>query len=219
MKIESKTILALLVAASLSACAHAPAPDVAVAPGLQSATPSSVADAEKQRQFESLLDAAKQGDLDAQFVLAQAYEVGNGIEMNLDQAFYWYGKAANAGYVPAQFYFGAMYASSRGTPLDVAKAIYWFRKAADQGYPDALYPVAYAYEFGLGGLQQDNEQALAWYRKAADAGNPFAFLRLAKAYRSGELGLTIDAGQARLFEEKQQAASGGKLMSMPVGKQ
>jgi hypothetical protein len=214
MTIKPSRLLAILLAASLAACAPLPASDEAL-----SVEPAASVATQKQLQLDSLLAAAQQGKVEAQFVLAQAYEVGKGVAMNLDSAFFWYGKAAEAGYVPAQFFLGAMYGSSRGTPLDLPKAIFWYRQAAEQGYPDALYPMAYVYEHGLGGETQNNEQALAWYRKAAETGNAFAFLRLSKAYRFGELGLNVDAEQAGLYAEKQKAAGGAKLISVPVGAQ
>lgn len=168
----------------------------------------------------ALVQAAESGNLDAQFTLAQVYEAGRrGVPVDLAKAFKWYGLAAEAGYVPAQHFLGGMYASSRGTPLNIPKAVYWFQKAADQGYPDSIYPVAYAYENGLGNLPQDNAQALTWYRKSADAGNTFAFQRLAKAYRLGELGLKPDTAQAEYYEARIKLGTGTQLLSMPVGKQ
>lgn len=168
----------------------------------------------------SMQAAADKGDLDAQFALAQAYEVGKfGLQLDQNKAFYWYGKAANAGHVPAQFFYGAMHASSRGTALDVPGAIRWYRKAAEQNYPDALYPMGYVYEYGLGGLPVDGGQAVFWYRKSAESGSVFAYQRLLKAYRNGELGLAPDESQALLFEAKIKLNRGEGLVSMPVGQQ
>ncbi len=198
---------------------------LAVLSGCTSVKPTASAPQDGQIEIASidvsaLQAAANQGDLDAQFALAQAYEVGNlGLPLDQDKAFHWYGKAAHAGYVPAQFFYGAMHASSRGTPLDIPGAIRWYRKAAEQNYPDALYPMGYAYELGLGGLTVDWSQALYWYQKSADAGSVFAYQRLAKAYRNGEFGLTPDEAQALLFDAKTKLNRGEELVSMPVGQQ
>ncbi len=125
-------------------------------------SPGSVAQSPAtEAKWRQLVAAAEAGNPDAQFVLAQAYERGDGVGQSYDKAFPWYTKAANAGHVPAQFFLGAMYASARGTPRDVAKAIYWYRKAAEKGYPDALYPMGYAYEYALGGLPRDYAEALS----------------------------------------------------------
>ena len=208
-----------LTAVLLAGCASAPPRQSTAQP--QPATAAATGTTNPaERTLAELRQAAESGNLDAQFTLAQVYEVGShGVPMDLDKAFKWYTVAAEAGYVPAQHFLGGMYASSRGTALNVAKAIYWFRMAADQGYPDSLYPVAYAYENGLGGLAQDNAQALAWYRKAADAGNTFAFQRLAQAYRLGELGLSPDAEQASQYQARMKLGPNERLLSMPVGKQ
>lgn len=219
MKIISNLSCTLLFAAILSACAQAPLPQPSNS-SHPASTPSAQTAPVDKPGFAALLEAAKQGDLIAQVRVSHAFEMGDGIEKNMAQAFDWMGRAANAGYVPAQYFYGAMHASSRGTSLDVTKAIYWYQKAADQGYPDALYPIAYTYENGLGGYPQDYAQAVAWYRKAAETGNSYAFQRLAAAYRNGELGLAVDAEQADVWDKKFQANSkGGKLLSMPVGKQ
>jgi hypothetical protein len=205
--------LGICVCALLAGCADVPRSD-------SSHSANAMTPAPANGGLAALIQAAESGILDAQFTLAQMYEVGRkGVGMDLPLAFKWYTKAAEAGYVPAQYFLGGMYASSRGTPLDISKAIFWFRKAADQGYTDAIYPVAYAYENGLGDLPQDNAQALAWYRKSADAGNTFAFQRLAKAYRLGELGLTVDAAQAEQYDARIKPGKGAQLMSIPVGKQ
>lgn len=226
MTSKFRTLGALAGAVLLVACASsatvgssgAAAPASEPAPQANAATAMPALAGDDKLQFEALLARAEKGDLDAQFVLAQAYEQGQAMPANAAQAFFWYGKAANAGYVPAQYFLAAMYGSGRGTPMDMAKAVEWFKKAAEQGYPEAIYPLAFAYENGMG-VPLDSSLALAWYRKAADAGNPFAFWRLAKAYRLGELGLAIDLEQAALYAARQKAADGGaKMQSLPAGK-
>ena len=204
-------LFVVLVGAMLAACTtpqvSRPGQPVAAAPSASAA-------------FEALQDAALQGNPDAQFALAQAYEVGRpGVPVDQVKAFTWYSKAANAGHVPAQFFLGAMYASSRGTDLNIPMAVFWYRKAADKGYPDALYPMGYVYEYGLGGVARDQKQALAWYQKSADAGNAFANQRLANAYRMGDLGLTPDPERASELEAKVRLGNKGQLLSLPVGRQ
>jgi TPR repeat protein len=220
MKFDLRPFATVFAVALLMACAHPTHPDSNRTPA--ATTPaSSAASAPSAAAIgvAKLQQNAEAGDLDAQFVLAQAYEVGKkGVAKDVDKAFLWYGAAARAGHVPAQFYLGAMYASGRGTPRDLNTAIGWYRKAAEQGYPDALYPMAYAYENGLGGLPQDNTQALAWYRKAADAGNVYAFQRLATAYRLGELGLDVDAAQAELYASRVKLGGNQRLFTLPSGK-
>ncbi len=151
--------------------------------------------------WDRLLAKAGAGDVAAQFSVAQAYEKGDGaVPRDYEKAFEWYGRAATAGDRAAQFFYGAMYASHRGThgdtQEDIVNAVSWYRRSADQGYLDAFYPVAYAYEFGLGGYPRDNAQAVTWYTNCAVLGNPFAMRRLSLAYRNGELGLAVDVKKA-----------------------
>lgn len=56
-------------------------------------------DAEVQtRIFNDYLKRAQDGDRDARFVVGHRYEVGVGTNKNLEQAYYWYGQAAEQGH-------------------------------------------------------------------------------------------------------------------------
>ena len=50
-------------------------------------------------QIEDLLEAGETGSVEAQNQLGDAYFSGNGTAKNLQQAFYWYEKAAEQGHV------------------------------------------------------------------------------------------------------------------------
>ena len=52
----------------------------------------------QQGIFDSYLKLAGEGDVVAQYVVAQRYENGKGTEKNLDKAYYWYEKAADQRY-------------------------------------------------------------------------------------------------------------------------
>jgi TPR repeat protein len=52
----------------------------------------------QQGIFDSYLKLANEGDVVAQYVVAQRYEIGKGTEKNLEKAFYWYEKAADQHY-------------------------------------------------------------------------------------------------------------------------
>lgn len=51
---------------------------------------------------------------------------------DLQQAVYWYKKAANQGYANAQYNLGALYANGDGVAKDVNQARFWWNKAANQ---------------------------------------------------------------------------------------
>lgn len=50
------------------------------------------------RIFNSFLRTANEGDSNSQFVVGHRYEVGVGTAQDLDQAYYWYGRAAERGH-------------------------------------------------------------------------------------------------------------------------
>lgn len=52
----------------------------------------------QQGIFDSYLKLANEGDVVAQYVVAQRYETGKGTEKNLEKAYYWYAKAADQRY-------------------------------------------------------------------------------------------------------------------------
>ena len=206
MQVNTKLALLCVLTPIMSACttaggtsatASTNAPIAAVAP-----TPSvSTADSkypllERQRQ------KAQSGNADEQFTLAGMYERGQGAPQSYDEAAKWYRAAADEGHAAAQFYLGAMYGSERGVPRSYEAAVWWYMKSAAQGYKDALFPMAYASEYGIGILAIDRKAAVEWYQKSADVGVWQAYERLERAYRLGELGLKPDPARAREYYEK-----------------
>lgn len=117
---------------------------------------------------------AKQGDIDAQYNLAEAYERGlHGLSHSDESAIVWYIKAGNQGHVEAQRTMGRYYYEGFSVPKDYVKAMEWYLKAANQGSADAQYRVGSMYSFGWG-VHEDKNLAMEWYLKAAHGGNYFA---------------------------------------------
>lgn len=158
--------------------------------------------------------AAERGDADSQFRLANDIERGHGRPQSYAKAFEWYARAAEQGHAAAQFYLGAMYASSRAPKgQDLAEAVRLYRLSASQGYVDAMFPVAYAFEYGIS-VERDSRSALDWYRRSAELGVWQAMERLATAYEQGELGLASDPS---LAEEWRSKAKGARPGHVPFG--
>ena len=59
--------------------------------------------------YQSYLKFAKDGDMEAQFNLGNAYLFGKGVDKNFVEAAKWYTKAAEQGHVKAQYNLGWMY--------------------------------------------------------------------------------------------------------------
>ena len=87
-----------------------------------------------QRAFNLFLRAAKQGDVDAQFSVAQMYEDGDVVPQDYRQAVTWYKKAADhvpdyGGAGQARNNLGFLYAAGHGVPRDYVTAYMYFALA------------------------------------------------------------------------------------------
>src|SRR5215471_9505906 len=85
--------------------------------------------------FAHLVDRAQQGNPDAQFRLALAYESGTGTSQDYAAAVRWYKSAADAGVPAAQNNLGSMYGRGLGVTKDDAEALKWYLRAASEGHP------------------------------------------------------------------------------------
>lgn len=85
-----------------------------------------------------LYNKARDGDADAQYLIANAYYLGNEVQQNLKQAFLWYRRSAENGHIDGQFQLANIYLMGEGVQQDDEAALYWYGKAAGQNHPDAL---------------------------------------------------------------------------------
>mgnify|MGYP003571295323 CR=1 FL=1 len=84
-----------------------------------------------------LIQVAKQGDAEAQFLLALKYYKGKDLNQNRSEAFKWAKKSAEQGFAKAQFMLGNLYFLGEGTAQNNREAAKWFRKADEQKLPEA----------------------------------------------------------------------------------
>lgn len=93
--------------------------------------------------IENIKKVAEQGYAECQFILGVVYYYGeDGIEQDLDKAFYWFSKAAEQNYADAQRSLAQMYDHGEGVPKDLEMASYWKSKAAQKGHPEELFNLA-----------------------------------------------------------------------------
>ena len=92
--------------------------------------------ADNMPNFQKTLQAAKQGNVDAQYNLGVMYAIGQGVPQDDAQAVQWYRQAAEQGDAQAQVLLGIAYESGRGVRQDSALAQEWYGKACDNGYQD-----------------------------------------------------------------------------------
>jgi len=129
--------------------------------------------------IEDILDAAENGNVDAQYELGFLYNIGSRVPQDFNQCAYWFEKAAKQGDAMSQFFYGVCFFNGQGVPQSFEKAVYWTRKSAEQGYPTAQLVLGYNYLDG-NGVERDKEQAAYWFKQAADQGNEQAKAALEK---------------------------------------
>ncbi len=110
--------------------------------------------------------AIKQGDPNAMFELAAAYERGEGVAKSFEKAAKLFASAADQGHARAQFNLGIFYDIGKGVAPSDEKAFELYTMAANQGLAKAQYNLGNAYGNG-NGVAQSNAMARKWWLKAA----------------------------------------------------
>ena len=82
--------------------------------------------------------AAKQGDLEATFNLAQCCRSGKGVARDMEVAFELFLRAAEGGLRTAQSRVGLAFATGEGVAVDLVEACRWFELAAERGDAAAI---------------------------------------------------------------------------------
>ena len=150
--------------------------------------------------FEWFRLAADQGHAEAQWMIGRMYELGRGVEQDIDKAIDWFRKAANLGLSDAQqslHKLGCMFPTqqllSTGNGNDYASKIaLGVEHEEEQLRRDAQFRLGCMFSEGEG-IEQDAVQAMLWFLQAAQPG-PFhpghadAQFHLALLYDSGNVG-------------------------------
>jgi TPR repeat protein len=130
--------------------------------------------------------------------LGHCYELGLGVEKNLEKAFIWYSMAAIKDVAIAQKSIGVLNRKGEGgVKKNLAAAIKWLGKAAKNGDAEAHYELGLMYEAGEG-VAVNKIEACQLYQKAITGGFVEAKAQLDK------LALTLtEAERATLVESSQ----------------
>lgn len=134
-------------------------------------------------ETKSLIVKAEAGDVDAQFRVGNAYDVGKGAPRNVDESIRWYRVAADAGNAEAQNSLGSVLQANK----KYTEALVWYEKASAQGHSLASNNLAYLYDLGLG-VPQDRQKGFELYSKAANLGWAEAMWNIANMYGAGQFG-------------------------------
>ena len=120
--------------------------------------------------------AAKNGQRDAQRLLAVKLYNGYDVAVDHDEALLWAQRLAESGDAPGQLMLGNMYANGEGSPRDLVRAYMWYDIASTMAQQDAADPAlqqaAVALRDKTGALLMPEEEVIAqefasnwWLRK------------------------------------------------------
>ena len=140
--------------------------------------------ADSLADFKAISFGAKEGDPEAQYLLAGYYLRGSVVAQDDKEAAKWYRKAAEQGHADGQYDLGCCYDFGQGIQEDAVKAAEWYRKAAEQGHAEAQCNIGRCHYHGEG-VGQDYAEAAKWYRLAADNGDAEAQYDLGGCYKFG----------------------------------
>lgn len=147
-----------------------------------------------QSEYQDNIEAARNGDSNAQNSIGICYTKGNGVPQDYEKAVSWYRKAAEQGNPNAQFNLGLSYSRGEGVTKDLSLAAYWYKKAAKTGLPQAQFNLSICYFLGEG-VSQSSSKGVEWCKKAAEQGFISAQLELASCYEKGD-GVKKDLAKA-----------------------
>jgi TPR repeat protein len=116
------------------------------------------------------IESAKEGNMDAQFALAEYYRVGLGLEKSIKDAMRYCRMAAAQGHAEAQENLGLAYARGDGCRQNHQEAVKYFTKAAAKGKATSQMMLAMAYWNG-NGVDANEQEALSLLHKSADEGH------------------------------------------------
>jgi len=135
---------------------------------------------------------AKQGDIEAQLLLADCYFFGIGVPQDESEAFKWFLLAALQGDVMGLCNVAACYGNGCGVKQDYEIAITLYRQLIEEEeLPAAQSNLGLCYFAGQG-VEQNFSEAARWFTLAAEQGHPNAEFFLGECYLFG-LGVPQDA--------------------------
>lgn len=118
---------------------------------------------------------AERGNADAQRCLGWMYHSGRGVPRDLEQAAFWYCRAAEQGEESAV---NGLFHLAK-----LCKAAFaCLRQAAERGHAEAQFCLGEIYYYyGAPDMPEDMEQAEFWYRRAAEQGHKLALDTLSRS--------------------------------------
>ena len=117
--------------------------------------------------FNPFLKAAEEGISEYQRLVGWMYYVPEGVTKNVEQAEYWFRRAASVGDAEAQFGLGLVLQNTD----QGQEAKKWFELSVQQGFAASQYRLAMMYLHGLNGINVDIEKGQGLLADGAKAGH------------------------------------------------
>jgi len=155
------------------------------------------------KAFEWFMVAAKQQYTEAEYYVGLYYQNGKGVPQNIDQAIYWYEKAALKKNKNALYHLAMILIKQEDKDFKVVARL--LEQAAALDHPHAQYNLAVMYQKG-DGVIQDMKRSLFWYEKAANANLAIAQYNLGMLYFEGAV---VEKDEAKAKELWEKAAAQG----------
>lgn len=131
------------------------------------------ADPTLQALYRDKLAKAKEGDVEAQYLVAQMCEFGIGVNADFARAVFWYKQADELDYGAAQNRLAELYTQGLiaiDESVSETRVFEWIQSAAKNNQADAQYKLAKIYRDGGVLVTQDEAKAFYWYEQAAKNG-------------------------------------------------
>lgn len=137
-------------------------------------------DAAYKQAYIACLPLAVNGDVNAQTIIGELYDLGRGVDKDVEQARRWWQQAADNGHLEAQnflalkyYYGGTVLGKEDGWPQDYSKAMKIWRESAEKGVVTSQFMVGMMYHLGQG-VPQDYAKSYAWMKLAYQGGYKLA---------------------------------------------
>ena len=151
-----------------------------------------------QERFNELMEEASMGEPVSERKIGECYYYGIGIEIDFEEAFYWFNEASKQNDVKAKILLGICYENGSGVDIDEEKTFDMYNEAALLGDSTARLLLGRCYENSVG-VYMDMEEAVKWYLLSASQFNAEAQYEVARCYYCG------DGVKHKLWQSKMQS--------------
>lgn len=140
-----------------------------------------------RKALESYMQAAENGDAEAQYISGGMYLKGLGVDKDFKKAFKLLHEAAMNGKSSAESeqILGQAFLLGSGVPKNYRKALEWYHLSAEKGNKEAQNELGFMYFVG-NGVEQDAEKGGSFFLKAAHNGLVVAQYNVGIMYYTGK---------------------------------